>query len=411
MTWSPYRSPPGARLSQAWSSSFQSALPRVLVPLAIRHTGTLRQAFKKNFNPAVRTSSRAGGCHESRSSTGETLRLTRRRFLQPTIQSFLQTQCPKVFGPCWPSAWPKSCGELIERQLPPKNHLRPGQLVWNAVSIQSRPDSPRLQLIPGHPHPDFPLRHRLTDQGIAHVTTSLKMAVARISRDAYQQGALLTMRDIGLFSWRQNSRFSSLRQRWEKNHQTILPSLWQSPRFRFRRVSQSTDRPQSHPGAQRPTSRRLSYMKRTTRFPKRFSATAWSDRFRRAQELRNSVCTTLFPMSSASNNSEQIERAVSDLTIIEGHPAMRLQRWPLLLRDAKLSSAPLGRHRFLLNVHQQTPGTKPPTTKITHQKTLGTTRPLPGRSGCSWLFARARYCQPISSCQPVTNRTFASAIG
>ena len=72
----------------------------------------------------------------------------RRRFLQPTIQSFLQTQCPKVFGPLLAQRLAEKLGELIERQLPPKNHLRPGQLVWNAVSIQSRPDSPRLQLIP-----------------------------------------------------------------------------------------------------------------------------------------------------------------------------------------------------------------------------------------------------------------------
>lgn len=146
----------------------------------------------------------------------------RRRFLQPTIQSFLQTQCPKVFGPLLAQRLAEKLGELIERQLPPKNHLRPGQLLWNAVSIQSRPDSPRLQLIPVILTLIAPSDIDLLAKGTP-MSQIAQRAVACITREAYQQGALLTMRDIGLFSWRQNSRFSSLRQQWEKHHQTVLP--------------------------------------------------------------------------------------------------------------------------------------------------------------------------------------------
>ena len=44
------------------------------------------------------------------------------------------------------------------------------------------------------------------------------------------------MCDIGLFSWRQNSRFSSLRQQWEKNSTKRSSLIWQTPRLRLRGV-------------------------------------------------------------------------------------------------------------------------------------------------------------------------------
>ena len=38
--------------------------------------------------------------------------------------------------------------DLVDQKLPPKEHLRPGQCVWNAVSISTRPDSPNCRLVP-----------------------------------------------------------------------------------------------------------------------------------------------------------------------------------------------------------------------------------------------------------------------
>ena len=36
--------------------------------------------------------------------------------------------------------------DLVDQQLPAKEHLRPGQALWNAVSIRTRPDHPRCEL-------------------------------------------------------------------------------------------------------------------------------------------------------------------------------------------------------------------------------------------------------------------------
>lgn len=149
-------------------------------------------------------------------------RSAQNRFLRPSIQRFLQIQCPKLFGPLLAERLAEKIVELVEKQLPHKDHLQPGQMVWNAVSQQSRPDSPNLQLLP--------VLLTLVDSSDVEqlakgtsMTTIAKKAIARICCEAYQQGALLTMRDIGLFCWRQNSALSSLRAAWEKEHDTTLP--------------------------------------------------------------------------------------------------------------------------------------------------------------------------------------------
>ena len=50
-----------------------------------------------------------------------------------------------------------------------------------------------------------------------------RKAIARLTGEAFQQGALLSMRDIGLLVWREISTISRYRQAWEAHHQTTLP--------------------------------------------------------------------------------------------------------------------------------------------------------------------------------------------
>ncbi len=50
-------------------------------------------------------------------------------------------------------------------------------------------------------------------------------AIARILKETFKQGALLSMRDIGLFSWRQNSALCQYRINYEKKHNTTLPTI------------------------------------------------------------------------------------------------------------------------------------------------------------------------------------------
>jgi hypothetical protein len=52
-----------------------------------------------------------------------------------------------------------------------------------------------------------------------------QQSTARICREAFEQGALLSMRDIGLLVWRSISVISATREKWESDHQTTLPHV------------------------------------------------------------------------------------------------------------------------------------------------------------------------------------------
>ena len=145
-----------------------------------------------------------------------------RRFLQASIERFLDAEFPRTFGPVIRQKMAEKIVELVDGQLPAKDYLRPGQCVWNAVSIRTRPDSSRCQLIPviltlveGSDIEELAQGTRMT-----HIA---QKAIARITQEAYQQGALLSMRDIGLLVWRTNARITNLRQAWETRQQTTLP--------------------------------------------------------------------------------------------------------------------------------------------------------------------------------------------
>jgi len=59
-------------------------------------------------------------------------------------------------------------------------------------------------------------------QGI-RMSEIIKQAIARITKEAYAQGALLSMRDIGLLTWRYGGAISQYRKTYEKEHNVSLP--------------------------------------------------------------------------------------------------------------------------------------------------------------------------------------------
>jgi hypothetical protein len=148
----------------------------------------------------------------------------RKRFLQSSIESFLDSEFPRTFGPVIRQKIAEKIVDLVKQQLPAKDHLRPGQCIWNAVSINSRPDSPKRQLVP--------VILTLVDSNDAEqlaagtpMSQIAQQSIARICREAFEQGALLSMRDIGLLVWRCNQQISIIRKKWEASQQTSLPHV------------------------------------------------------------------------------------------------------------------------------------------------------------------------------------------
>ena len=148
----------------------------------------------------------------------------KKRFLQSSIESFLDREFPRTFGPVIRERMAEKIVELVDEQLPQREYLRPGQCIWNAVSKDTRPDSPNCRLVPV-------VLTLVDDSDAAQLAQGIPMsdfarkAVARICREAFEQGALLSMRDIGLLVWRDNGVISTIRQKWEEENQNPLPHV------------------------------------------------------------------------------------------------------------------------------------------------------------------------------------------
>jgi len=147
-----------------------------------------------------------------------------KRFLQASIEMFLDTEFPRTFGPVIRQKMAEKIVDLVDQQLPAKDHVRPGQCVWNAVSITTRPGSPKCRLVPVI----LTLVNPSDTEQLARGTPMSVIAqrsIARICREAFEQGALLSMRDIGLLVWRRNCSISAIRKRWEADQKTVLPHV------------------------------------------------------------------------------------------------------------------------------------------------------------------------------------------
>lgn len=144
------------------------------------------------------------------------------RFLKQMIASFFTSELPRLFGPTLRNKLAGEIVKLVLKAMPEKGHVRPGQIVWNAIDAKTRPDSPNRRFVPV-------ILTIIDEKDIESLTKGQPMqqiaqnAIARVTKEAHKQGGLLSMRDIGLFSWRQGSDISRKRKAYEKDHKTVLP--------------------------------------------------------------------------------------------------------------------------------------------------------------------------------------------
>jgi hypothetical protein len=144
------------------------------------------------------------------------------RFLKSGIINFFERELPKLFGPVMREKLADELIALISQAMPEKEHVKPGQVVWNALDIKTRGDSPERRFVPV-------ILTLIAEEDCKRLAEGTKMseiaekAVARITREAFEQGAILSMRDIGLLTWRMSTTISRIRISYEKKEETILP--------------------------------------------------------------------------------------------------------------------------------------------------------------------------------------------
>lgn len=144
------------------------------------------------------------------------------RLLKPQIEHFFAEQFPKLFGPVIRSHLAEALLELFNRHIREATTLEPGQILWNAVDIDTRADSPNRRFVPVvlTMVDQQDIQNRVKGLSIMEIRAQ---ATARILREAYQQGALLSMRDISLLCWHSSPYPSSWRKHYERAHKIELP--------------------------------------------------------------------------------------------------------------------------------------------------------------------------------------------
>lgn len=146
----------------------------------------------------------------------------KKRLLGGGLNNFFEQEFPKLLGPILRRKLVEELIKLLEKLLPLKEHIKPGQIVWNAVSVKTRADSPNVRFVPV-------VLTIIDDQDIEQLANGtpmseiMKQGIARILREAYNQGALLSMRDIGLLTWRWGSTLSRYRKCYENQYSVTLP--------------------------------------------------------------------------------------------------------------------------------------------------------------------------------------------
>jgi hypothetical protein len=145
------------------------------------------------------------------------------RFLHGILDNFFKSEFPKLIGPILREKLVDELENILEKNLQPIDYLKPGQMLWNAVDIRTRADSKNPKFVPV-------VLTLINQKDIDKLTKGTSMseimkgAIARIQKEAYAQGGLLSMRDISFFSWRRGGDISRCRLKYEKEHDTTLPN-------------------------------------------------------------------------------------------------------------------------------------------------------------------------------------------
>lgn len=144
------------------------------------------------------------------------------RFLKPMISNFFRQEFPKFFGSVVRDKIADEIIKIIDDLNVNAGCLKPGQLLWNALDKHTRGDSKRrkfksviLTIIS-----ENDVRFLAAGGALRVVKES---AIARMINEAYEQGGILSMRDLGLITLNYDGAISQIRKSYEKSNNVVLP--------------------------------------------------------------------------------------------------------------------------------------------------------------------------------------------
>jgi len=144
------------------------------------------------------------------------------RFFRPALINFFARECPKLFGPLIREKFADELINLFESLAPETTQLKPGQILWNALDKSTRGDSRNRRYVPV-------VLTLVCEEDVEQLTQGAlvsqisEKAIARMMREAYVQGAILSCRDLGLLTLRHPTQISQMRKQYEAHHGCALP--------------------------------------------------------------------------------------------------------------------------------------------------------------------------------------------
>jgi hypothetical protein len=144
------------------------------------------------------------------------------RFLKPALENFFAREFNGAFGPIVRKNIADALIDLFNSLCPESSRLKPGQIVWNALDKRTRADSEKRQYKPVTLSLVTDDEVSLFEKGIS-ISTIRKNVMARMIKEAFQQGAVLSTRDLSLLLVSSAPHLSQLRIEYEKVNETILP--------------------------------------------------------------------------------------------------------------------------------------------------------------------------------------------
>jgi len=146
----------------------------------------------------------------------------KKRFLKPTIKQFFLREFPKYFGPKVAENIAQEMVDIFQKLNLDIQKIKPGQILWNALDKHTRADSPKVKFVPV-------ILTLVNHNDIENYVRGDKVkiiarnTVARIIKEAYEQGGILSMRDIALLTLRNDPWVSKMRIEYEQENNVVLP--------------------------------------------------------------------------------------------------------------------------------------------------------------------------------------------
>lgn len=144
------------------------------------------------------------------------------RLFKPAVMNFFATECPKLFGPLMREKMAEELIRLFDSIAPEITRVKPGQIVWNALDKNTRADSPRRRYVPVVLTVVAEEDIDLLTQGVLSSKVA-EQAIARMIREAYEQGGILSSRDVALMRVRPHQWASKRRRGYEQDKDCTLP--------------------------------------------------------------------------------------------------------------------------------------------------------------------------------------------